>query len=217
MGYDITLVSLYDIAEWLRDNGKTIEDIEYFEVRDMDEQESTYLSYNFSKFSEIWYARNSFGKTSEEFANDLREASKKLTEQKVVAEIPSGFRETITQSGEKKQVPYDGWTPDSRVFHWHIKRLLKICEDNPGCVVLADIDHGIHITEEELKNCDKIKVKEQPHFVTYYRHPLKGNVKVDTFEKACEIAMIAKKNQDERWIMWEELAWCLPGAPRIKN
>jgi hypothetical protein len=38
-------------------------------------------------------------------------------------------------------------------------------------------------------------------------------MKVDTFEKACEIAMIVKKNNDGRWVMWESLAWKLPGAP----
>ena len=168
----------------------------YFNIDNLNEQESTYLSYNFSKFSDIWYACESFGKTSNAFADDLREASRKLTEKKVIAEIPSGIREITTRYGETKQVPYDGWTPDIRVFHWHIKRLLKVCEDNPGCLVIADIEHSIHITEEDIKSCDECKVKESPAFVTYYRHPLKGNMKIDTFEKACEIAMIAKKNND---------------------
>jgi hypothetical protein len=153
MGYDITLISLYDIAQFLK-NGKSINDIQ---DNVFDEQELTYLSYNFSKFSEIWFARNSFGKTTEEFANDLRKASEKLNEQKVSAEIPKGFYETT----KKKQVPYDDWTPDIRVFHWHIKRLLKICEDKPGCLVLADIGHSIKITKKDLQNCDEIKVKEQ--------------------------------------------------------
>lgn len=97
---------------------------------------------------------------------------------------------------------------------------MKICEDNPRCLVLADISHSIHITEEDLYN-DKDKgndnENETPTFITYYRHPLKGNMKVDTFEKASEIAIISKRNNDPRWKAWEELAWKLPGAPSISS
>lgn len=79
---------------------------------------------------------------------------------------------------------------------------------------MADICHSIHITDDDLEDVTEVK-KEKPTFITYYRHPLKGTMKVDTFEKACELAMIAKKKNDQRWEMWENLAWELPGAPTV--
>jgi hypothetical protein len=64
-------------------------ELEYFE--DIEEDEGSYLSYNFGCFSDIWYERESFGKTTEDFAKDLRAASKELTENKISAEIPGVF------------------------------------------------------------------------------------------------------------------------------
>ena len=217
MGYDITLVTLSSVKRWLDKNNKTISDIPSY-CQDFKESEETYLSYNFSKFSDIWYARTSFGKTSEEFANDLRKASAFLTEKRVIPEIPKGLFEIVEFNGNIKKQPFDGWSTDIRVFHWHIKRLLKICEDNPKCLVLADISHSIHITEEDLYEDEEDDGEnETPTFITYYRHPVKGNMKVDTFEKASEIAIISKRNNDPRWKAWEELAWKLPGAPSISS
>lgn len=209
MGYDIKFVSISEVIAWMKRTGKSLTELEYFE--DIEEDEGSYLSYNFGCFSDIWYERESFGKTTEDFAKDLRAASKELTENKISAEIPGGIF-------EKTGKPFDGWSSDLRVFHWHIKRLLKLCEDNPACIVLADIGHDIYVTEEELKDTKSVPKKKKPlPFVTYFRHPLKGTVKVDTFEKACEISIITKQGGDECWKIWEELAWKLPGAPSVSN
>jgi hypothetical protein len=50
---------------------------------------------------------------------------------------------------------------------------------------------------------------------SYYRHTIKGNMKVDTFEKACEIAQITKKMKDPQSIFWEDFAWTLSDAQLI--
>jgi hypothetical protein len=214
MGYDITLILLSEIANIENKDEMLL----YNVISKLPEQESTYLSYNFSKFKNIWYACDSFGKTSEEFANDLRTASQKLTNMNIIAEIPKELQKFETIHGEIKMMPFDGWTPDIRVFYYHIKRLLKICEDNPHCIVIADIEHSIYVTIDEILSFSNVvrPVRNTETFITYYRHPIKGNMKVDTFEKACEIAQIAKKMNDTMYIHWEELAWQLPGAPSIK-
>lgn len=212
MGYDIKFVSISEVIAWTKRTGKPLNELKYYV--DVDENAEDYLSYNFGRhFRDIWLAHESFGKTTEKFAEDLRAASKKLTEDNISAEIPKGIYEITGK-------PFDGWSSDIRVFHCHIKRLLKLCEENPACIVLADIDHGIYITEEDIKNAEDSfseKKKEPLPFVAYFRHPLNGNMKVDTFGKACEIAIITKQNGDERYEMWEELAWKLPGAPSVSN
>lgn len=213
MGYDISFVPIYRVSNWVTKTGKNPDEMCYNDYSKFEENECTYLSYNFAIFRKLWFARDNFGKTSEEFAKRLREASKELTKRKISDKIPSGIYE---KTGE----PFDGYSSDIRVFHYHIKRLIKVCEDNPKCVVFADIVHDVHITKEDLdydEEDDDGTDEEKESFHTYFRHPLKGNMRVDTFEKACEVSVILKKSGDIRWEFWEDFAWKLPGAPVISN
>lgn len=205
MGYDIKLVTLSSVKKCLVKNNKNIIDISSYR-QDFKENEETYLSYNFNKFRDIWYPITSFGKTSENFANDLRKASEFLIKKKVIPEIPKELFSNIQ---------FDGWSTDIRVFHWNIKRLLKICKDNPRCLVLADVDHFIHITEKDLCYDNYVLENTPPPIVEYFHHPLNGNMLVDTFEKARQIVIFLKGENNELYKVWEILAWKLQGSPHI--
>ena len=111
MGFDIAFITIREAKRVAKATGKTFKELDYF---DFNFNECTsYLSYNFSVFHEIWYARDSFGKTSEEFADDLREASVRLTNWRVDAIVPDGLWEN-PKTGKKEK--YTAWTPELRVF-----------------------------------------------------------------------------------------------------
>ena len=102
MGYDITFVPIYEVSNWITKTGKNPDEMCYDDYSKFEENECTYLSYNFAIFRELWFARDNFGKTSEEFAESLRKASRELTKKKISDKIPSGIYE---ETGE----PFDAW------------------------------------------------------------------------------------------------------------
>lgn len=216
MGYDIKFVPFRVVSNWLTETGKELKEMYINDYLKFPADGYTSLSYNFGIFSDFWDAYDNFGKTSKEFAESLRKASRELTNRNISDKIPSGICE---KTGE----PFDTCTSDIRVFHNNIMRLIEVCEDNPRCVVFADTDHDMHISREDLdydednENDDDETDEEKESFHVYFCHPLKGNMIVDRFEKACEVSMILKKSGDVRWKSWEDLAWKLPGAPVISH
>jgi len=62
MSYDITFVPIYEVSNWITKTGKNPDEMCYDDYSKFEENECTYLSYNFAIFSELWYARDNFGK-----------------------------------------------------------------------------------------------------------------------------------------------------------
>ena len=52
---------------------------------------------------------------------------------------------------------------------------------------------------------------DQP--IAYYRHPIKGTIRVDSYEKAMEIHLLQLKEKDVRASGWYNLALQMPDCP----
>lgn len=213
MGYDIELIRLSQVAGVLPEDKKTTSEgvlgCDTTALQGLPVQAESYLSYNFYCFNNYWALRDQLGKRSEEVAKSLVEALARLDKDSVVAEIPN---ESCLCNGVMK--PMDGWTPDIRVFAYHLKRLHTLCHENPKCLVIADIYWDWQITEKDLQDDDEVDdTISEPAPVTYYRHPIDGTIKVDTFAKAADIYARASLARDPRAPQWLEIAKQLPGAP----
>lgn len=143
MGHDIIVVPIYIVKKIIKQGfylceGKKMridgpEDVDHFAITSfiddapdvfMDIGED-YISFNFDVYEDIWNIDQSHGKTTEVMVKQLTAALEKLPE----PEIPEGC---------------DGWTIDPRVFAEHVKRLLSLARNNPGCVVISDqVDGGV--------------------------------------------------------------------------
>ena len=56
------------------------------------------------------------------------------------------------------------------------------------------------------------------HPVTYYRHPIKGNMRIDNYASAMEIHLLSLNKKDPRAMMWFNLALQMPDCPvELKN
>ncbi len=141
MGYDIDLYSLSDFVEEKVENGTDGED--FNKSGKYQSVVSTYLSYNFDGFHD-WEVSSCFGKTTNQCIPELRTALKKLNSEGCHPIIPLGCDEWTSKGEEGKNV-----------FCYHVKGLLKLFEDNPFCVIVADIGFCWKIDEhilEEYKN-----------------------------------------------------------------
>jgi hypothetical protein len=209
---------LINIIDSYLESERPVEDLDdvnsYYLLSSIEEVEQTYLSYNFGKFSHIWYLRDWLGGTSDDMAEALRAALIRMSKDGVMPCIPDEIWERTEFDGKIVREKMNGWTPDLRVFAYHLKRLKQICEDNPQCLVTADIDWDWQIELEDLPDPAKESDKPGPQFVAYYRHPIKGQMKIDTFAKASEIYTLAVLNKDPRAPQWLELAQSMPDAPK---
>ena len=49
--------------------------------------------------------------------------------------------------------------------------------------------------------------------VTYYRHPMKGNMRIDNYDSAMNIHLLLLRKKDPRAMMWYDLALQMPDCP----
>lgn len=145
--------------------------------------DSAYISFNFSHFGEYyWSIHKLHGHTGRHGLKRLRAADKKLGDEKVKAEF-------------KKDE--NGWTNTKNVFRVHVQRFIELCERHPKCRFYSDqVYDGPETDESDVEdssedgsdNGDEDSGEESDDgWYVSYRHPLKGNMRVDTFEKASEI------------------------------
>ena len=191
----------------------------YYEFHHLADGES-YLSYNFSKFKQYVYLPDIAGQTTEVIAKQLDDILETLTDQGYRAEIPQETWEVKSADGKTRTQPMDGWTPDIRVFTYHIKRIRDECRRYKNCVMLLDYEHPLRLTEEQLDASDTEQEEETEETEAkemvpeiYYRHPIKGTVRVDNFALCTEINVIARSKNDSRAQHWYDLCWQMPDAP----
>jgi hypothetical protein len=222
MGYGIIYVPLSLVrrrVNAVEKDGDVEQEDPYYEFSDQAEGES-YLSYNFSKFKQYAYLPDIAGQTTEVIAEQLSDVLKVLLEQKHYPEIPSETCEVKDNDGVTHTKPMDGWTPDIRVFAYHVKRLISECQKYKKCVMLLDYTHSLKLTEEDLVeeedqevDASELKLEREHLPEIYYRHPIKGNVRVDNFALCTEIYVMARSKDDPRASQWYDLCWTMPDAP----
>ena len=203
MGHDLDIVDC---------DAKRIAEGNLYELESID---SSYISFNFSDYSHIWHIRHSHGHTCATVAKQLTDA---LAECK-----RNGWRTKIPDD-------MDGWSTNEHVFTYHMQRLLtfvsqpgygnyRIISDQVWDVTPTDYsDYSDYSDSDEGDEGDEGDEEKdhEPEIFTYYRHPINGNMKIDTFAKAAEIALIEKiKGNIVRSLAWEELAKQMKGAPSM--
>lgn len=147
------------------------------------EADSTYISYNFSKFDEYWHISDLQGHRGKTGLKKLRYADKRLAYEGVEARILEG---------------QNGWTDTKNVFRYHVQRFIALCEKYPecrfysdGCLRIRGESDTDSVVEGE-ESCEEDDVcDENPEYEYHYRHPHKGNVCVNSFEKAAEAYAMA--------------------------
>lgn len=148
MGYDINYIPIEEVE------GYTTSD-EIMQDDKFSYYGSSYLSYNFSnkaltgeEFKDYFYLPDIAGQRVEKIASILKSVLKKLKKEGHEAYIPNEtWKSTWDEVTTVKLM--DGWTPDMRVYTYHVKRLIQECENNPNTVMVLDYSHPIRINEDE--------------------------------------------------------------------
>jgi hypothetical protein len=192
---------------------------------------NTHISFNFTQYSAYWYIGHAHGHKGCVIAVQIQAAIDRLINEGVGYLILSG---------------QDEWSPALNVFHYHLRRIMAIILEYPDCTMISnnmwvfipdpnDVDDkdSIYPIDNPLSNIFYISpdgngnaiisnAVEQnrsvsPDSVSYYRHPLKGNIKVHNFATACEVYTLAVMNNDIQADHWLSIAKMMSDAPSITN
>lgn len=183
-----------------------------FDISSEDGLFEGYLSYNFSRFSDYWYVKKHLhGHKASTILKYLKIGIQKLRDSGVQSGIQSG---------------QDGWTSEKNVFLTHLERFQKQIEENitkypdhanvryygdsaSGC---THTDYSDCISEPDIEENGN-DLPDEPEVYTYFRHPINGNMKIDSFAKAAEIhtlLVLKGSNDANRWL---DFAKSMPDAP----
>ena len=116
------------------------------------------------------------------------------------------------------------------VFAYHLKRFHDIAANYPNCFFIADCDENdceyiilpndvlIPCNNQDGDNNDDCDDCETLHHgpITYYRHPFKGNFRVDSFLTAMEIYGLISATDGPDAKLWFDLAMKMHDAPGKK-
>lgn len=225
MGYDI------DICEFTIDNNK---------ARRGKTVSTAYLSSNWSDLSRIcsqhlfegecgecwqtdlWYFRNDcHRRRGDDVMNRAQKALNLLSEYGITPGIPDerndnwGFGLCTTTEGQSQLPPKERLG----VFAYHLKRFCDLGRQFPMCFFLGDHDescdlilpNGTSVSCEGEESDNETDEATGP--VTYFRHPFKGNFRVDSFQTAMEVYGLTSAKDDPRAQLWFDLAMQMPDAP----
>lgn len=174
-----------------------------FDITSEDGLFTGYLSYNFSKFSDYWYIKKHlYGHKASTIIKYLNNAINKLKEEGI---------SPVIKDGE------DGWTPNINVFMYHLNYFLETIQNiikgspshinvrywSDGCgeVNYDDCESEPDISEEQEES--EMQIDDG---IAYFRHPIHGNMKIDSFAKASEVYTMMVINNDPRASVWLEYA-----------
>jgi hypothetical protein len=169
-------------------------------------RETDYISFNHSENRDIWHVSMSHGHTGRVVSIQLAKAITLMKSNGVVAEIPPGG---------------DGYTRGPGVFLLHIIRIKNMADRNPGLTFLSDQYWSFNPDPNDSDSdnyVDCIDVDEIPikiDSVTYFRHPVKGNMKIDNFASASEVFTLMTIKGDPRASYWLDLAKKMSDAPIV--
>jgi len=183
-----------------------------FDILSEDGLFDDYLSYNFSIFSEYWYIKQHLhGHKASTILKYIKIGIQKL-------------RDSGIQSGV--QPGQNGWSPEKNIFLTHLERFqFKIqeninkypshantryfCDYASGC---DETDYSDCISEPDVEDTYDDLPQESDEY-TVFRHPIHGNMIINTFAKAAEIYtyLLLKNSDNANW--WLEFAKSMPDAP----
>lgn len=228
MGYGITVIEVTVDYETVR-LGRTVTEL--------------YLSYNWSGLSDIWSVHEHLhGKLGSQVITSLEQAIAKLETEGIKCGVPDrknpnwGYGlspkaddDPIEPLGKQpKRMP----DPEHKtVFRYHLESfrdelkkytnemketiLFSDHADRPGVAMINEEEYTItKKAERKEKDSDDEGEDSQPSGpVTYFRDSIKGNMRIDNFEKAMYVHGVMRAKNDARAEAWYELALQMPDAP----
>ena len=107
------------------------------------------------------------------------------------------------------------------VFAYHLKRFRDMGAKYTKCFFIGDCDgdedSGFLIMPDDslvpYGGNDNKLVEEETGPLAYFRHPYKGNFRVDSFKTAMEVYGLAAAKDDPCAELWYDLAMQMPDAP----
>ena len=208
-------------------------------VKIYNSEDELYLSYNWSDSSEfngehLWYIKDDMsGKSAEVVLERLSKALKTLSEAGIEPGVPDinnsnwgfGTRNTgKTITCGKFSMPETERLPAKErlgVFAYHLKQFEAVAKKWPGYHFLDDCHYdsievdGVKypISKEEVESDDE-EEETNEGVITYFRHPVNGTMKIDTFAKCMEIYGLCKYRNSPDAQGWYDLAFKMKDAPK---
>ena len=177
----------------------------------------SYLSYNFGNemFNKYFHIRDIDGEIAKTANDSIKSALLKMQKNGFTKGVPdmNNTNWAWAVDKESKVLPED---QAIGVFMFHLYDLCKQLEQQPASYFVLDFHKSATMKDMRVvvKNP---KSKYAKCNVTYFRHPIKGQYKVDSFSKAMEVyGILASHNNNEEAQMWFDLAFRMFGAPIFK-
>lgn len=199
---------------------------------------SAYLSYNWSDLSSIcpehlflskcecenheslWYLRNDLHRRfGSDVADRAKLAIKKLADLGIGIPVPDIKNSCWGWGNNMSQLKR------LEVFAFHLNEFRKLGEQYPEAAFIADADNGdedyLYINNEETikinvgLESDSASETETDFnsIVTYFRHPIKGNMRIDNFDTAIEVFGYLSAISSPMAYLWKDLAFQMHDAP----
>ena len=183
-----------------------------------------YFSYNWNMYKHCaayFNAKRLYGHSGEKGVIDHLESVLNDLDQKSEATKVDGWgdplKDIILSEEELK-------SEQLSMFATHIQRFLETAKKFPDARWYID-DYEI---SEKLNGHCGVERKDLPGYcsddsdddsndddqpIAYYQHPIKGTIRVDSYEKAMEIHLLQLKEKDVRASGWYNLALQMPDCP----
>ena len=106
------------------------------------------------------------------------------------------------------------------IFAYHLKRFQDLGHQYPEAFFVGDIDGGIVLPDgqefpivKDTECSDEDEEEQGP--VTYFRHPFKGNFRVDSFKTAMEVYGLCSAMGEPTANNWYKFAMMMPDVPKF--
>jgi hypothetical protein len=173
-----------------------------------------YLSGNF--YYPCWNIHEEMeGQTGEQVAEKLRLVLDNFRKNGYITGKPDILNENWAY-GHKDNIIFDEPT-STGVFMFHLERFLKLAETYHDCYFLSDNDSTKDTFDATviLPSGDLYTIKyfddnenedeDESYAIAYFRHPTKGNFRVDTQKKCLEVFGILSAQGDSRAQAWFDI------------
>jgi hypothetical protein len=95
----------------------------------------------------------------------------------------------------------------------HLIRIKTMTDRNPALTFISDQYWSIKPDPDDSNSDEKTPEPVRTDPVTYYRHPIKVNMKIDNFATASEVFALMTISGDSRASAWLDLTKQMPDAP----
>ena len=188
---------------------------------------STYISFNWTSWQKYFHISDIHGHSGENGV--IRKLTEALEELKKDKYVPDPDFEIILD-GWGNAISGHNLTEDELtiqkgcVFASHIARFLQLAKKYPKAYWYSDqcyesekklyqFDPQSRASSDDESDDDTLTENVESHPVTYYRHPIKGNMRIDNYASAMEIHLLSLNKKDTRAMMWFNLALQMPDCP----